>query len=73
MGPTAFEREPFVPVCISPIFVCTSKGSKIQRFQNFEIQEGKSVIFEDVEMRPMAKEEVQTDTNGSHFDILKIG
>jgi len=35
MGPTAFERELFVLVCISPTFVCTSKDSKIQRFQNF--------------------------------------
>jgi len=31
MGPTAFERESFVPVCISITFVCTSKGSEIQR------------------------------------------
>jgi len=35
MGLTVFERESFVPVCTSPTFVYTSKGSKIQRFQNF--------------------------------------
>jgi len=35
MGPTAFERELFVLVCTSPTFVCISKDSKIQRFQNF--------------------------------------
>jgi len=35
MGPTAFERKSFVPVCTSITFVCTSKGSEIQRFQNF--------------------------------------
>jgi len=29
MGPTVFERESFVPVCISLTFVCTSKGSEI--------------------------------------------
>ena len=35
MVPTAFERESFVPVCTSPTFICTSKDSEIQRFQNF--------------------------------------
>jgi len=29
MGPTAFEREPFVSVCTSITFVCTSKSSEI--------------------------------------------
>jgi len=42
IGPTAFERESFVPVCTSHIFICTSKGPKIGRlnllayFRNFE-------------------------------------
>jgi len=30
-----FERESFVPVCTSLIFVCTSKGSEIQRVSKF--------------------------------------
>jgi len=30
MGPMAFERESFVPVCTSITFVCTSKSSEIQ-------------------------------------------
>jgi len=35
MGPTAFERESFVPVCISITFVRTSKSSEIQRVSVF--------------------------------------
>jgi len=31
MGPTAFERKSFVPVCTSLTFVSTSKDSEIQR------------------------------------------
>jgi len=35
MGPTALERESFVPVCISLTFDCILKGSEIQRFLIF--------------------------------------
>jgi len=35
MGLTIFERESFVFICIFFTSICTSKGSEIQRFQNF--------------------------------------
>ena len=35
MGLTTFERESFVFICIFFTSICTSKGSEIQRFQNF--------------------------------------
>ena len=35
MGPSAFERESFVPVRTFLTFVCTSKGSEIQRVSDF--------------------------------------
>jgi len=58
MGPTAFERESYVPVCSSPTFVCTSKGSKIQRVSVFARYPYKTDLanFQDIEMRLMAFE-----------------
>jgi len=48
-----FERESFVFVCTSPTFVCASKGSEISDFKISKMrQEGKSVIFKDIEMGP---------------------
>jgi len=148
-----FERESFVPVCTSPTFVCTSKGSEIQRVSvfarplyselsqfsryrngikgsgdtaiskfhkcvksgsrsflkiskwdqqhskenllypfvplllsfvlqkvrrhsDFKIskmrQEGKSIIFKDIEMEPTAKGEIETDTNDSLSNAINL-
>jgi len=59
MGP-AFKKESFILVRTSPIFVCTLK----RRYSDFKIskmrQEGKSVIFKDIEMEPSERR----NTNG---------
>ena len=56
MGPTAFERESFVPVCTSITFVCISKGSEIQRVSVFA-QPLYSISYKVIE--------IQTGTNDS--------
>jgi len=48
----------FVPVCISPIFICTSKGSEIQRVSKFRKCQERKLVFKDIEMGPMVKGEV---------------
>jgi len=70
MGPTAFERESFVPLLLS--FV----PQKVQRYNDFKIskmhQEGKSIIFKDIEIESMAKGEAQTGTNSLSNGINEI-
>jgi len=58
MGPMAFERKSFVPVCTSITFVCTSKGSEIQRVSDFAqlLYSANLANFKDIEMGPMAFE-----------------
>jgi len=59
----SFERESFVPVCISLTFVCTSKSSEIQRGSVRDSYIAHLINFQDIEMEPMALERAKTEIN----------